>query len=292
MTRFPTFILIAIVLALLGPVCAQGQLLEDKPDEIKDVGVDEKRGAQIPLQLKFRDENDRVVSLGDLCNGERPVLLSLNYSDCPMLCRVQLNGLVDALKQMEMTVGEDFDVVSVSIDPRESPQRAKKTEELYLSSYARQGTAGGWHFLTGTQQNITKLADVVGFRYKYVPERQEFAHTAAVMVCSPEGMVSRYLYGVMFDPQTVRLSLVEAADGKVGSAMDQIILFCFHYDETKGRYGPVARNIMTAGAAFTVLTLAACLLPFWVRRSSGTRPTDGPQEERFAPTDTPDPQAT
>ena len=127
----------------------------------------------------------------------------------------------------------------------------------------------------------------MGFRYKYVPDRQEFAHTAAVMVCSPEGMVSRYLYGVMFDPQTVRLSLVEAADGKVGSAMDQIILFCFHYDETKGRYGPVARNIMSAGAAVTVMALAACLLPFWVRRGQSHD-----QDTPVAPADTPDPQAT
>ncbi|TWT78198.1 hypothetical protein Pla123a_09880 [Posidoniimonas polymericola] len=275
-------------LALLGPACAQGQLLEDKPDELQEVGVDEKRGGQIPLNLKFRDENGRAISLADLFDGERPVLLSLNYSDCPMLCRVQLNGLTDALKQMEMTVGEEFDVVSVSIDPRESPQRAKETEKLYAGNYGRAGSTGGWHFLTSTQENITALADAVGFRYKFVPDRGEFAHTAAVMVCSPEGMVSRYLYGVMFEPKTVRLSLVEAADGKVGTAMDQIILFCFHYDETKGRYGPVARNIMSAGAAVTVMALAAGLLPFWVRRGSSASAAT----EDAAPVDTPDPQAT
>lgn len=282
------FLLSLIAVTLLGPTCAHAQLLEDKPEEIQDVGVDEKLGAQIPLDLKFRDENGRPISLAKLFDGDRPVLLSLNYSDCPMLCRVQLNGLVDALKQMEMTVGEDFDVVSVSIDPRESPQRAKETEKLYAGNYGREGTSGGWHFLTSTQENITALADAVGFRYKFVPDRGEFAHTAAVMVCSPEGMVSRYLYGVMFEPKTIRLSLVEAGDGKVGTAMDQIILFCFHYDETKGRYGPVARNIMSAGAAVTVMALAAGLLPFWVRRGSSA----AAETEQAAPADTPDPQAT
>lgn len=252
--------------ALLGAANAVGQVIEEKPDGIQGVGVDEKLGGQVPMDLKFRDSDGKVVKLGEIIEGDRPVLLSLNYSSCPMLCRVQLNGLVDGLKQMEWTAGSQYRVISVSIDPLETPVQAKLTKQRYLQDYERAGAGSGFRFLTGPEENIRKLADAVGFRYKYVEDRQEYAHTAAVMVCSPKGIVSRYLYGVLFDPQTVRLSLVEAAEGKVGSTVDRILLFCFHYDETTGRYGPVARRIMTAGGFVTVVAMAIGLLPFWLRR--------------------------
>lgn len=268
----------ALLFGLTGAV-ADAQLVEDLPEEMQGVGVDDKSGDQIPLDLKFRDENAKVLALSDVFAGSRPVILSLNYSDCPMLCRIQLNGLVDALKEMELTAGKDFDVVSVSVDPLETYQRAKQTEQRYLEEYGRPGAAGGWRFLVGSQKNIKALADAVGFRYKYVPETGEYSHTAAAMVVTPTGVVSRYLYGVMFDPQTVRLSLVEAADGKIGSPLDQLILFCFHYDETKGRYGPVARRIMSLGGGVTVFAMALGLLPYWFRRSKEETTVKKPASE-------------
>ena len=253
---------LVLALALLAsPVAAQ--VIEDKPEGIQGVGVDEKLGEQAPLDLKFRDAKGDTVTLAELFAGDRPVLLSLNYSGCPMLCRVQLNGLVDCLKQMDWTTGQEFDVVSVSIDPLETSAQAALTKKKYLENYSRAGAGVGWRFLTGDEASIRRLADAVGFRYKYVEERQEYAHTAAIMVCSPEGVVCRYLYGVMFEPKTVRLSLVEASEGKVGSTIDRILLFCFHYDETSGRYGPVAKRIMAAGGALTVAVMGLSLVPYW-----------------------------
>ncbi len=255
------------------------QLIEGLPPEMQGVGIDDKSGDLVPLDLKFKDENGKVVTFGDICDGERPVLLSLNYSDCPMLCGLQLNGLVRTLRDMEWSAGKEFTVVSLSVDPTETTLRAKQTEQKYLKDYGRAGAASGWRFLTGSQKNIRRLADAVGFRYKYVPETGEYSHTAAEIVITPSGTVSRYLYGVAYDPQTVRLSLVEASEGKIGSPLDQIILYCFHYDETKGRYGPVARRIMSAGAVVTIVALALGLLPVWIRAwlitsSKGEDPSD------------------
>ena len=262
--------LLAVGLIAVMGVCAEAQLLEKLPPEMQGVGIDDKSSDQVPLDLKFRDENGKVLALSEVFAGERPVLLSLNYSDCPMLCRVQLDGVVRCLRELKWTTGQEFDVVSVSIDPKETVERAKQTEQRYLSDYARKGAAPGWRFLTGSQESITALADAVGFRYKFVPETGEFSHSAAVMVITPTGIISRYLYGVVYDPQTVRLSLVEAGEGKIGSPLDQLILFCFHYDETKGRYGPVAKRIMSGGAAVTIVVLALGLVPYWRRRSATT----------------------
>lgn len=258
---------LAVVLAACA-LPASAQLIGDLPEEMQGVGIDDKSGDQIPLDLRFRDENGQAITLADVFTGQRPVLLSLNYSDCPMLCTLQLNGLVTSLRELKWDAGREFDVVSVSVDPLETTVRAKQTEQKYVEQYARPGSAGGFRFLTGNQKNIRKLADAVGFRYKYVPDTKEYSHTAAEIVVSPEGMVSRYLYGVMYDPQTVRLSLVEASDGKVGSPLDRIIMFCFHYDETKGRYAPVARRVMSLGAGVTIFAMAVGLLPYWLRRNA------------------------
>jgi protein SCO1/2 len=258
--------------ALALAICAGevgAQLIGDLPPEMQGVGIDDKSGTQVPLDLRFRDEDGRAITLAEVFGGERPVLLSLNYSNCPMLCGLQLNGLVDSLRKIEGWLpGREFDVVSVSVDPLETTLRAKQTEQKYLEQYGKPGAAAGFRFLTGNQENIRKLAEAVGFRYKYVPDTREYSHTAAEIVVSPKGMVSRYLYGVAYDPQTVRLSLVEAADGKIGSPLDQIILYCFHYDATKGRYGPVARRVMSVGAGVTICALALGLAPYWLRRSN------------------------
>ncbi|WP_146400277.1 SCO family protein [Pseudobythopirellula maris] len=282
----PTLAMLALAACVALPVRAQ--LIEDLPDEMQGVGVDDKSGDQLPLDLMFRDENGKNVSLRDVFGGERPVLLSLNYSDCPMLCGVQLNALVDTLSEMEWTAGQEFDVVSVSVDPLETTLRAKQTEQKYLNRYGRPGAGAGWRFLTGRQKNIRALADAVGFRYKYIPETKEYSHTAVEIVVTPDGVVSRYLYGVMYDPQTVRLSLVEAADGRVGSPLDRLILFCFHYDETKGRYGPVAKRIMSAGAAMTVFALVVGLTPYWLKRAQAH---PAPHDAAATPTDETEAQA-
>ena len=257
--------LIAVMLLTAFAAESTAQLIEGLPPEMQGVGIDDKSGDQVPLDLRFKDENGNVVNFGDICDGERPVLLSLNYSDCPMLCGLQLNGLVSSLSEMQWSAGKEFTVVSLSVDPTETTLRAKQIEQKYLKLYGRAGAASGWRFLTGSQKNIRALADAVGFRYKYVPDTGEYSHTAAEIVITPSGKISRYLYGVSYDPQTVRLSLVEASEGKVGSPLDQIILYCFHYDETKGRYGPVARRIMSAGAVVTIVALALGLLPVWIR---------------------------
>lgn len=256
---------LGLTLGALGPP-ALGQVLQPKPDALEGVGIDEKLNGQIPLELEFRDSSGRVLPLREIFAGRRPVLLSLNYSDCPMLCRVQLNGLVDALKEISWTPGEEFDVVSVSIDPLETSDRAQQTQKRYFKMYGKPVKADGWRFLTGDQQAIAQLADAVGFRFKYIPERKEYSHAAALMVCTPEGRVSRYLYGIVYDPKTLKLSLVEAGEGKIGTTLDQVLLFCFHYDAESGRYGPTARRIMQLGAGLTLVVLLGTLLPVWLRR--------------------------
>jgi cytochrome c oxidase subunit 2 len=259
-------------LTLPGFAVAQRQ--ESAPAALAEVGVDEHPGAQIPLDLRFRDENGRERTLASLFQGDRPAVLTLNYSDCPMLCTLVLNGMVDGLQELAWTPGKEFDVISVSIDPLETPQRARLTKQRYLRSYGRPETAAGWHFLTGSAANIKQLADAVGFRFKYVEQDKQYVHAAVIIVCTPQGRVSRYLYGVQFPEQTLRLSLVEAGEGKVGSTLDRVLLFCFHYDADAGRYGPVARNLMKLGAGMTCALVLLGMIPYWLRRRSHARGAD------------------
>jgi len=270
---------LGVWLSLCGASAAQRQ--EAGPETLQEIGVDEHLGGQLPLDLRFRDENGAEVTLGSIFQGNRPIVLSLNYSDCPMLCTLVLNGLVDGLKEMAWVPGQQFEIVSVSIDPLETPQRARLTKQRYVRSYGRPETAAGWHFLTGNQENIKKLADAAGFRYKYVEKDKQYAHAAVIMICTPQGRMSRYLYGVQFPEQTLRLSLVEAGEGKVGSTLDKVLLFCFHYDAEAGRYGPVARNIMKLGAGMTCGVLVLALLPFWLRRRR--RPPAGEPQDSVSP---------
>lgn len=253
---------------------ASAQLLGSAPKELQDVGIVDKRGDQVPLDLSFVDSDGRKVTLSQLFDGSRPVLLTLNYSNCPMLCSLQLNGFFDALRDMPWNIGDNFQMITVSIDPNELPQRSELTKQKYLKQYGRAGVSSGWRCLTGTEENIRKLANSVGFHYRFVPERNEYSHAAAVMVLTPGGQVSRYMYGVVYDPQTIRLSLVEAGKGKVGSPLDQVLLYCFHYDETKGRYGPAANTIMRFGGVMTLVGIG-CLVLVFRRRSVAHRDGDG-----------------
>jgi protein SCO1/2 len=238
---------------------------EPLPEELEDVGVTEKLGDPVPLDLVFVDENGREVTLGDYFDGARPVILNLGYLSCPMLCGLVANGLVDAMSAIDMTAGEEFVVLSPSIDHTESPKLAKLKKQSYVERYGRPAAAQGWHWLTGEEDQIRALTDAVGFGFAWNEERKEYAHAAVVIILSPDGRVMRYLYGIQFDPRTLKLSLVEATDGKTGSSLDRFLLYCFQYDAESGRYGPVARNIMKAGGAITVIVLGGVIGGLWLR---------------------------
>lgn len=233
---------------------------EPLPADLAGVGINEKLGAQVPLDLPFVDANGDSVTLARYCDGSRPIVLNLLYFGCPMLCGLIDNGLTDALKQIKPTAGGEFGVLSVSFDPRDTPTVATVKRDHYLQAYGRPGAGQGWHWLTGSKQSIQALCDAVGYGYRWNEARNEFAHAAALVILTPDGKVSRYLYGVVFDPRTLQLSLVEAADGKTASTVDKVLLFCFHYDAAKGRYGLAAANLMKAGGAVTVLVLAVGIL--------------------------------
>ncbi len=218
----------------------------------------------LPLDLNFVDDRGKPVRLRQLFDGVRPVVLSLNYSNCPMLCGLKLRGMIDALTDVALEPGRDYHIVSVSIDPLESTAQARLAKQRYLREFGR-GNGDGWHFLTGREPQIRALADAVGFQYRYIPERKEYAHAAVFMLCTPEGRLSRYLYGVRFEPKTLQLSLVEAAQGKIGTTFDKVLLFCFHYDANSGNYAPTAVNLMKLGGAVTALGVAVFLLP-WRRK--------------------------
>ncbi|ANM30113.1 hypothetical protein ABI59_11820 [Acidobacteria bacterium Mor1] len=255
---------ICLVLFLVaGP--AQAQLLQDQPADLEGVDVVEHLGDTLPLDLQFKNERGRTIRLGDYFGKERPVILVLAYYECPMLCSLVLNGMAKGLKGLDWVPGEKFEIVTVSIDPREGPDLARFKKQEYLRELKLPGAENGWHFLTGQEADVRALADAVGFKYRYVEARDEYAHPAVLTLSTPGGVVSRYLYGIKFEPRDLRLGLVEASEGKVGSTLDRFLLYCYHYDATAGRYAPVAKNIMRVGGALTVAVLGVALLVFWAR---------------------------
>ena len=253
-----------IVLAFLPP-SARAQLqgpvqdLGVRPDLLQDVGIDQKLGQPIPLDLVFRDEHGNPVQLGQYF-GEKPVILSLVYYNCPMLCTQVLNGLESSLKLIPMDIGKQFKVVTVSVDPTERPVLAEAKQALYTGLYGRPDAAEGWHFLTGDEQQIKRLANAVGFRYAYDPASKQFAHASAIMVLTPQGHISRYFYGIQFASRDLRLGLVEASEGTIGTPVDQVLLFCYHYDASTGKYGLLISRLIQAAAAATVLAIAGLVL--------------------------------
>lgn len=255
------------VLAVALAVPAFAQRSEPLPRELEGVGITEVPGARIPLQLTFLDEDGKTVRLSDYFAAGRPVILTLNYYRCPMLCGLMLNGLLDGLKQLPWTPGHEFEIVTVSIDPLETPTLARLKKQSYMEEYARPAAVAGWHFLVGQPENITALADAVGFHYRYDEERKQYAHAAGLFVATPDGRVARYLYGVMYEPRTLRLALTEAARGDIGSSVDQLLLYCFHYDANQGRYVVAAETFMRLGGGATALILGLWLFTWW-RRST------------------------
>ena len=267
--RFRSILLPAIAIAWTVPAVAQQA--DSVPSDLRNVGITQNLDAQLPLDLELTDENGQTVQLGEYFKEDKPVLLTLGYYRCPMLCDLVLNGLIGALQEIDWVPGREFDIVTVSIDPLETPQLARLKKQGYMADYARAGAAEGWHFMTAGEEVIERIADTVGFQCEYVEARQEFAHAAAIFVITPDGRVSRYLFGVVFEPRTLRLSLVEASEGGVGSVIDQFLLYCYAYDSEAGQYTPVAWRIMRLGGVATVLLLGMSLVTFWIRETRQKR---------------------
>ncbi len=233
-------------------------------------------GDTIPRGLGLVYEAGREVALGDYFGGDRPVLLVLGYYECPMLCNLVFNGLTEALPRVGLDLGRQYRVVTVSIDPGETPDLAAAKKASYLAQLGPAAPPASWAFLTGDSAAIAQLADAVGFRYYYDESRDEYAHPAVVHVLSPEGVVSRYLHGIQYNPRDLKLALVEAADGKIGSTLDRVILYCYHYDPGAGGYVVLAQNVMLVGGLLTVLGLGGFLLVLWLRESYRTRHRPAP----------------
>jgi protein SCO1 len=244
--------------AQYGDFPPAGLAVNKKPDMLKGVGIDQKIGQQLPLDLVFKDETGRDVRLGQFFGG-RPVVMALAYYQCPMLCSQVLNGMMGTLKTLSFDAGKDYDVIVVSIDPRDGFREAADKKATYVSRFGTPSGAAGWHFLTGTDASIKPLAAAIGFRYAYDAELKQYAHPAAIYVATPKGQVARYFMGIDFAPRDVRLALVEASNNHLGSVADSVLLFCYHYDPTTGKYGLVVTRLLQAGG---ILTLAA-MGTFW-----------------------------
>jgi protein SCO1/2 len=249
-------VLLAISLALACAVVMPLGAQPLSPELIENIGLDQKLGDQLPLDLVFADEKGVSVTLGDYF-GDKPVVLSLVYYECPMLCTQVLNGLLRSLRVLKFDVGNEFDVVTVSFDPRETPDLAASKKEVYVRRYGRDDAHTGWHFLTGSQDQIDRLAQAVGFRYEYDEESGEYIHASGIMVVTPGGTLARYLYGIDYAPKDLQLALIESASEKIGSAVDQLLLLCYQYDPATGKYGFAIMNSLRIGGGATVIAIGA-----------------------------------
>jgi protein SCO1/2 len=272
-------LLAALALAAAAPAAAQRPPLRagdldpaagTTPPGLREVGFDQRLGEAIPLDLPFRDSAGAPVVLGELF-GERPVVLSLVYFDCPMLCPMTLQGLVESLRPLTFDVGRDFDVVVVSFDPREGPGEAAPARRTAIDRYGRSGSEPGWHFLTGGEESIRRLTGAVGFRYRWDEESRQFAHAAGVVLATSEGRIARYLFGIDHPATDLRLALVEAGRGAIGGPVDQVLLYCFHYDPATGKYTAATLNLLRAAAALTLLALVGFIALMGLRERRARR---------------------
>jgi protein SCO1/2 len=273
-----TLLVTLALLAAMGPGARAARADAERPDILRDVGFDQRLGAQVPLDLPFRDETDHTVTLREYL-GDKPVVLVPAYYECPMLCTLVLNGVVSALRALPFDVGKEFRVVTVSFNPHETSALAAAKKATYLGEYRRPGADAGWHFLVGDEASIGPLMQAIGFRYTWDAAASQYAHAAGLVVLTPGGRVSHYFYGVEFAPRDLRLALVEASGERIGSVVDQLLLFCFHYDPATGRYSRVALNAVRAGG---VLTLVALGLFIWVSLRRDRRTAGGTSEGRTA----------
>lgn len=253
-----------------------GKTLPDQanqtPKELEGVGIDQKLGSSLDLGLKFKNENNEEVTLGSFYSGHKPVIISLVYYSCPGLCNFHLNGLTEGLKGVDWNPGDKFEILAISFDPKENAELAKNKKKNYMEIYNRSQAENGWHFLTADQETITKLTSSVGFKYKWNEKENEWSHASAAIITTPQGVISRYLGGIQFDPKDIKLALNEASNGKIGSLIDKVILFCFHYDPQANKYALYAYNLVRLGGAVIVLLMVIWLLPFWIRikKNEGT----------------------
>jgi protein SCO1 len=255
---------LALALIVALPALAAAHGVEKEPyarDEtfLKDVGFDQRLGAQLPLGLTFKDEAGRPVELGSYF-GSKPVILALTYYNCSLLCPVLMDGLVKALRPVSLEAGKQFTVLVASINPRETPALAASKKDLYVQRYAKPGAAEGWHFLTGGEDAIRQLTQAAGYRYVYDAKKDDYAHPAGLLLLTPKGTISRVLFGVEFDSRDLRLGLVEAAAGTIGTPVDQIMLYCYHYDPLTGKYGLMIMNVLRVAGTATVFCLGGFML--------------------------------
>jgi protein SCO1/2 len=267
--RLTLAVCIAVAALRAASLCAQ-QL--PAPEILREVSITQRLNAQVPLQLAFRDEAGKTVHLSDNFH-EKPVVLSLVYFDCPALCTEVLNGELRTFKAMSLDLGKDFEAVTVSFEPKDSPELAKAKRDVYAGQYGRPGAATAWHFLTGAQDSIGALTEAVGFRYAYDPSGRQYAHAAAMIVLTPEGRIARYFYGVLYPPRDVRFGLVEASEGKIGTPTDHVLLYCYQYDPMTGKYGLVVMNVVRAAGILTVLALGIFMLVMFRRERRGAAGT-------------------
>jgi len=271
----PTLLVVMTVLMLAGQVSAQqgpglpgvaheaGMPSTAVPPQLVDVTFEQRLNHQLPLDARFRDETGRAVTLGDYF-GQRPVILAFVYFQCPMLCTQVMNGVSSALKVVPFTPGKDFEVVFVSFDPRDTPQAAAEKKTALLADYQQTNTAAAWHFLSGDEASIRQVTSAAGFNYRWDEATGQFAHVSGVLVATADGRLSRYFYGVEYSPKELRMALVESGDGKVGSLVDTLLLYCYHYNPAAGRYGAIAMNLVRLGGAVTALFLGGFI--FLMRR--------------------------
>lgn len=282
-----------IVAALAISRTALGQAMatqeEATPRELRSVRIEEQMDAQLPLEATFKDQDGRTVQLRDVIDGKRPTLLSFAYFRCPVLCSLLLDSAASSMARIAWSIGREFDVITISIDPYETAERAKAKRQSLLAQYGRKDADHGWHFLLGDASQIARVTDAVGYRFHYDEETQQFAHPAALVFLQPNGHVSRYLYGIEYPPADVRLALLEASQGKLVSTAEQVLLFCYRYDANQGRYVIVANRVMRLGAAAIALTLGGFLGLLWNReriRARSGRSASRSREEEVASMET------
>ncbi len=272
-----SFVLAALLLlatAAWGQGMTQGVMsppADARPPYLTNVGIEQHLDAQVPSNLAFTDDNGRAVNLGDYF-GKKPLILELVYYNCPMLCGENLAGLTGSMKMIKFDLGKEFEVLTVSFNPNETAQLAAEKKRDYVKRYGRPGAETGWHFLTGTADSINALTKAVGFQYQYDAAKNQYAHATAIMVLTPQGRISRYFYGVDFPPKDLRMGLVEASEGKIGNAVDQVLLYCYHYDPAAGKYGAVVANMLKIGGAATIVMLGGMIVVFlWLEKSVARR---------------------
>lgn len=229
------------------------------PAVLKTVGIEQRLSEQAPMDAVFKDEQGREVRLGDFFKG-KPVVLSLVYYSCPMLCNQILNGMLSSFRQINFNIGDQYEVVTVSFDSHETPELAAEKKQTYIKAYNRAGADSGWHFLTGDDANIKRLTDAVGFHFKWDERTNQFAHASGIMLLTPEGKLARYFYGIEYSSRDLRLGLVEASQNKIGTPVDALLLYCYHYDPATGKYGAVVMNIMKVAGVITVGLIVGMLL--------------------------------